>query len=200
VLRYNGRVVDAPYSSTCGGSTAEAAEVWRDPGAPYLKRVSDRVGQSTRYYCDIAPRYRWTAQFTGDALTATLARYLKNYASVPASGPGRARALEITERTPSERVAALRVTTERGTYVLRRNDIRFVLRTPSGEILNSTYFSVVARHDPDGFISALTLSGRGYGHGIGMCQWGAIGRSRAGQSFRSILATYYPGTTVGPVE
>ena len=44
--------------------------------------------------------------------------------------------------------------------------------------------------------------GRGYGHGVGMCQWGAIGRARAGQSFRSILGTYYPGTTIGvpPVQ
>jgi stage II sporulation protein D len=35
---------------------------------------------------------------------------------------------------------------------------------------------------------------------VGLCQWGAIGRARAGQNFRSILATYYPGTTVGPIE
>ena len=200
VLRYDGRIVDAPYSSTCGGSTAEASEVWRNPGAPYLRRVSDRVGQTSRYYCDIAPRYRWTASFTHEALNTVLARYLRSYTSVPSGGPGRARNVEVIDRTPSDRVGALRIVTDRGQYVVNRNDIRFVLRSPSGEILNSTYFTVDARHDGDGAIAALTLTGRGYGHGIGMCQWGAIGRSRAGQSFRSILATYYPGTTVGPVE
>ena len=46
----------------------------------------------------------------------------------------------------------------------------------------------------------LKLSGRGSGHGVGMCQWGAIGRARAGQDFRSILATYYPGATVGTLR
>jgi stage II sporulation protein D len=38
----------------------------------------------------------------------------------------------------------------------------------------------------------------GYGHGVGMCQWGAIGRARAGQDFRAILQAYYPGTAIGP--
>ena len=48
-----------------------------------------------------------------------------------------------------------------------------------------------------GSLDKLVVKGNGYGHGIGMCQWGAIGRARAGQSVRYILATYYPGTTVG---
>ena len=47
---------------------------------------------------------------------------------------------------------------------------------------------------PNGGTLRLLVSGRGYGHGVGMCQWGAIGRARAGFDFRSILSTYYPGT------
>jgi len=43
------------------------------------------------------------------------------------------------------------------------------------------------------------INGGGYGHGIGMCQWGAIGRARAGQNFRTILEIYYPGTTIGRI-
>ena len=65
-----------------------------------------------------------------------------------------------------------------------------------GEILNSTYFSVGDAGGSDGAIAKLTLTGTGYGHGVGMCQWGAIGRARAGQDFRTILHTYYQGTTV----
>jgi stage II sporulation protein D len=67
-------------------------------------------------------------------------------------------------------------------------------------MLNSTYFSLLATPGADGAIAKLTLTGMGYGHGVGMCQWGAIGRARAGQDFRTILRTYYPGTTVGPPE
>jgi len=53
---------------------------------------------------------------------------------------------------------------------------------------------------PDGSLARLTLHGMGYGHGVGMCQWGAIGRARAGQDFRTILQAYYPGTAVGPAS
>ena len=84
--------------------------------------------------------------------------------------------------------------------MLRGNDIRYVLRSPDGEILNSTYFSVETAIDRDGSIGRLTLRGSGYGHGVGMCQWGAIGRARAGHDFLSILGAYYPGTTVGSVD
>jgi SpoIID/LytB domain protein len=58
-------------------------------------------------------------------------------------------------------------------------------------ILNSTDFSIT--HGDDGLVE---LNGRGYGHGAGMCQWGAIGRARAGQSYSQILETYYPGAVL----
>ena len=95
-------------------------------------------------------------------------------------------------------MGSLAVETESGNYTLRGNDIRFVLRDPKGAILNSTYFSLTAATN-GGEVSSLTLNGRGYGHGIGMCQWGAIGRARAGQNYRTILETYYPGTTIGRI-
>ena len=78
--------------------------------------------------------------------------------------------------------------------------MRFVMRVPNGEILNSTYFSVETTHARDGRLARLIFRGSGYGHGIGMCQWGAIGRARVGQTFRDILRTYYPGTSVAPAE
>jgi len=79
---------------------------------------------------------------------------------------------------------------------LQGNDVRYVLRTSGGELLNSTYFSTEVTSGPDGKLSRLTIRGYGYGHGVGMCQWGAIGRARAGQDFRTILRTYFPGTSV----
>lgn len=200
VLFHDGRVVDAVYSSTCGGSTAEASEVWGNRTAPYLQRVSDRIGETDRYYCDIAPRFRWIQELSLSELNANLAQYLARYASVPAGGPGRARQLFIADTTPSGRVGTLMVETDRGSFPLRGNDIRFVMRTPGGAILNSTYFSVESEQADGGLGNGVIFRGRGYGHGIGMCQWGAIGRSRAGQSFRTILATYYPGTSLGLLQ
>jgi stage II sporulation protein D len=97
-------------------------------------------------------------------------------------------------------VSAITIQSTRGNYLVRGNDIRFVLRSPAGTILNSTYFTAETTADSGGDVGTLTLSGGGYGHGIGMCQWGAIGRARAGQDYRMILTTYYPGTTVGRID
>lgn len=199
VLRYGGRIVNAPYSSTCGGSTAEVPEVWyRQQSSPYLRSVSDRIPGTDGYYCDPSPRFAWRQSWDGASLSGIVSRHVAAYAATPAGGPGALRSVSVDGLTPSGRVSSLTVRADGGSFVLRGNDIRFVFRTPGGEILNSTYFSVesmvIAR---DGHLSQLTLRGRGYGHGIGMCQWGAIGRARAGQDYRAILRTYYPGTDIG---
>jgi stage II sporulation protein D len=199
VLTYNGRAVSAPYHSTCGGSTAAADEIWRSQNEPYLQRVTDRIPGTDRYYCDIAPRFRWERSWRADSLTAVVERYLRSYAQVPPGAIGEVRRVDVDGETPSGRVAALSIETSRGRYRLRGNDVRYVLRSPSGELLNSTYFSPEVVSSPDGRLTRLTVRGRGYGHGVGMCQWGAIGRARAGQDFRTILRTYFPGTTVARV-
>jgi stage II sporulation protein D len=195
VITYGGRIVDAVYHSTCGGSTAAASEVWRSGDQPYLQAVSDRVPGTDRHFCDISPRFRWTREIGRSELTTLLGRYLRNYAEVGSAGPGTPRAVAVDGLTPSGRVRALAITTDQGRYTLRGNDMRYVLRESSGAILGSTYFSV-ENYSAGGVLDRLTLLGAGYGHGIGMCQWGAIGRARAGQNFRSILGTYYPGTRV----
>ena len=200
VLRYNGRVVSAPYHSACGGETAAPDEVWRGAAEPYLRRVSDRVPGSDRSYCDAAPRFTWTRSITGEELDAAVRSYLGSYAQVGAGGPGSVRSVSIDTRTSSGRVGRLTILTDRGSYALRGNDTRFVLRTPGGEILNSTYFSLDAEARHDGGLSRIVIHGRGYGHGVGMCQWGAIGRARAGHSARAILFAYYPGVTIGTVN
>lgn len=200
VLKYDGRLANAPYHSTCGGTTAEAPEAWPTGGEPYLKRVSDEVPGTDRFYCDISPRFRWTRQVPGDRLDAAVARYLREYAIVPARGPGHVRGVSVVSRTASGRAESVEITTGRGgPYTLRGNDARFVLRAAGGEILNSAHFVVESAPTSEGRLMRLTLRGAGYGHGVGMCQWGAIGRARAGQDFRTILATYFPGTIVEPV-
>jgi len=211
VVMYAGRVVNAPYHAACGGSTAEPPEVWREAAIPYLQRVSDQIPGTDRYYCEGSADFRWTRTFTRSELDATLDRYLRRYAAPADQGPdaragdarggdprpvGAIRSVAIDSYTPSGRVAWLVVTTSRGTFRVRGNDIRSVLRSSRGTILNSTYFSIEDEPVRSGRVASLTLRGRGNGHGVGMCQWGAIGRARAGQDYRTILQTYYPGTTL----
>jgi stage II sporulation protein D len=198
VLTYLGRVVTAPFSSTCGGESAAAEEVWRSDGESHLRRVSDRIGTSDRYYCDIAPRFAWTRALSARELDAAVRRYLRAYAEVPPSGPGRVVDVAIESRTPSGRAAHVIIRTEQGTYRVRGNEARSVLRTAAGETLNSSYFSVTVESSA-GRLSRAVFRGNGYGHGVGMCQWGAIGRARAGQDMHRILRTYYPGTTLGAI-
>jgi stage II sporulation protein D len=199
VVLYNGQPISTPYHSTCGGSTAAVTEVWYNQSdEPYLRPVSDKIPGSDKFYCDPSPRFSWTQNYDAAALKAVMEKYLAGYTNAPKSNLGRITDIREQGRTASGRIAALAVQTESGTYTLRGNDIRFVLRDPKGTILNSTYFNF-EQSKSNGEVSALSIDGRGYGHGIGMCQWGAIGRARAGQDFRTILETYYPGTTIGRI-
>ena len=212
VIKYGGRIINTPYSSTCGGSTAAVSEVWwRQPDQPYLRPVSDRIPGTSSYYCDPSPRFRWTTTFTQDQLRTTLEKYILSVTpaseppvatspSAPRASLGRITGFHINGRTASDRVASVSIQTERGNYTVRGNDVRFILRTPSGGLLGSTYFTTETTSDGTGAIGTLVIKGGGNGHGIGMCQWGAIGRARAGQDYRTILMTYFPGTTVSRVN
>ncbi|HXV17895.1 MAG TPA: SpoIID/LytB domain-containing protein [Gemmatimonadaceae bacterium] len=212
VIKYAGRIINTPYHSTCGGSTAAVSEVWwRQPDQPYLRPVSDQIPGTNSFYCDPSPRFRWTATFDANQLRATLEKYLGSVTpaveppvaaspSAPQLSLGRITGFHVEGRTPSDRVSAVSIQTERGNYVVRGNDVRFVLRTPGGGLLSSTYFTAETTPDGQGGIASLVIRGGGNGHGIGMCQWGAIGRARAGQDYRTILTTYYPGTTVSRVN
>jgi stage II sporulation protein D len=199
VVLYNGQPITTPYHSTCGGSTAAVSEVWYDqPDQPYLRAVSDQIPGTNNFYCDPSPRFSWTQSYDGAGLRAVMEKYLASYSKAPKNGVGKITDIREQGRTASGRVAALIVLTGTGNYTLRGNDIRFVLRDPKGAILNSTSFTFT-KQTSGGEISSFNVNGRGYGHGIGMCQWGAIGRARAGQNYRTILETYYPGTTIGRI-
>jgi stage II sporulation protein D len=200
VVIFGGRVVNAPYHSTCGGKTAGAEEVWHSPTVPYLRSVSDLIPGTDRYYCEISPHFTWKRTLTAADLNMSLARNLRRYVAVPGGDPGLVRDLAVTNRTVSGRVATLNVQTTLGSFTLRGDEMRYVLRKAGGEILSSTYFSLAVERDAAGAFSQVVIQGRGYGHGVGMCQWGAIGRARAGQDFRTILRTYYPGTALGVVQ
>jgi stage II sporulation protein D len=67
------------------------------------------------------------------------------------------------------------------------------LRLPNGQLLRSTVFSVMVTRAGRN-VTSVVIDGAGAGHGVGLCQWGAVGRAREGQDYQQILAAYYPGT------
>ena len=191
VVLYAGQPISTPYHSTCGGTTAAVTEVWyNQPDEPYLRPVSDKIPGSDRFYCDPSPRFRWTPSFDGPALRAVMEKYLANYTNPEAGW----RITNHRGRRHLRRLAALTIATVQRQLQAARNDIRFV----SGPKWGSEQHLFDSR-GCGGEVSRLNISGRGYGHGIGMCQWGAIGRARAGQNYRTILETYYTGTTIGRI-
>lgn len=199
VLRYDGQVIDAYFHSTCGFSTAGVDEAFGSARArPYLRPVSDaRRGGGGHFYCDISPRFRWREEWDGPTLRAILSRTLPTVSPVSGGGDGLQRITDVRvgRTTRSGRVGELRIVFERGDIRIPGPDVRAVLRPGADRQLSSAAFQLTVTK-AKGEVTRLVAAGAGYGHGVGMCQWGAIGRARAGQDYRAILTTYFPGTKI----
>ena len=101
----------------------------------------------------------------------------------------------MSRTTRSGRVGELRIVFERGDIRVAGPDVRSVLRPDADRMLSSAAFQLTVTKT-NGEVTRLVAAGAGAGHGVGMCQWGAIGRARAGQDYRAILTTYFPGTKI----
>lgn len=192
VLTYNGVPIEAFFYSTCGGRTADGAEVFHGAAQPYLRSVPDQAPNGS-IYCSISPRYRWHEEWTAEALRATLQRNLPPVAGVRRESVARVTDIRIARRTASGRVDQLAIALGGPEIRVDGLAIRQVLRPASGELLRSNAFSLVASGAGQR-VTHLAVDGTGSGHGVGFCQWGAVGRARAGQGFEQILAAYFPGT------
>lgn len=195
VITYDGRVIDAFFHSTCGFSTAGVEEAFATAQTrPYLRPVSDE-SSSGHYYCDISPRFRWREEWDGSKLRAILSRTLPSVSPLSGDGMQRITDVSVTRQTRSGRVGELRIVFERGDIRIPGPDVRAVLRPDAERWLQSSAFQLKV-DTANGAVSRLIADGAGSGHGVGMCQWGAIGRARAGQRYEKILTTYYPGTKI----
>jgi len=191
VMTYDGELIVPFYHSTCGGSTAAPEEAFRTVrSTPYLRPVSDRHGDGA--YCDISPRFSWSVEWDGPALRRILRQTVPSTIGVDAEQVDEIHDLRERRRGPSGRVAELRIGVSGGEIPVFGPDVRAVLRTPDGRMLGSTLIQLAAERR-EGVVAHLRVEGRGWGHGVGMCQWGAVGRARAGQSAKTILETYFPG-------
>ncbi len=191
VLTWRGALIDAFYSSTCGGRSETASAVFVGGDRPYLHSQPDLAPDGTPW-CAISPRYHWQERWTSGQLTGILRRSLANE-GLPTARAGDLRDIQVLDRTPSGRIATIALVGAGGTTAVRGSAIRRVLETTAGGLLWSADFTIrISRLG--GRIERVEAVGRGSGHAVGMCQWGAIGRARAGQDHRTILMSYFPGT------
>ena len=193
VLTYDGAVIDAFFHSTCGGRTAAGEEVFADGRRPYLQSVSDASPDGSSW-CSISPRYRWQEQWDASALREALRQTLPPI-GIAQSQIGIPRDVLVAAKTGSGRVAEIVIRLNDRSVPVRGAAIRQVLRPVSGGLLRSSSFRLTASHGRNE-IAHLVADGGGAGHGVGLCQWGAVGRARGGQSAEQILSTYFPGTSL----
>ncbi len=196
VLTYDGEPVAPFYHSTCGGSTASPPESFRTVRErPYLRAVSDRRPGGGDY-CDVSPRYRWSVEWDGSQLRDILRRTAPAVLGIEASTVDEIRDVRVQRTGPSGRAVEVRVRVAGGEIPIFGPDLRATLLQPDGRMLGSTVFQLATNHAADGAVRRVAAHGAGWGHGVGMCQWGAVGRARAGQDFETILTTYFPGAMV----
>ncbi|HEY9519186.1 MAG TPA: SpoIID/LytB domain-containing protein [Gemmatimonadales bacterium] len=193
VLTFEGGLIDIFFHSTCGGRTAPGPEVFVYASRPYLRSIAD-VDPGGRAWCAISPRYQWRESWSGEALAQALR------ATLPAAGgdPTLAndlRDIRVLDRTGTGRVARMELVGRGSSLTVTGPTARLLLRTRDGAILRSANFTLQVTREGTRIVE-LTATGSGAGHGVGMCQWGAMGRARAGFSYEDILSAYFPGTAL----
>jgi len=195
IIAYNDEIADAYYHSTCGGRTANIEDVWGGEKIPYLRSKSD-MDNSGKAYCGQGGAFRWTETWGMSQLSNLIKQHASEGNMIPPYGGGTLRRIEVRERFECGRVKKLAIVTSHGEYAASGEKARFVLRrnnTPQ-QILRSSNFNSAAIANGE-----IMINGTGYGHGVGMCQVGAIARARAGENFEQILRAYYTDIAVRTV-
>ncbi|WP_430384128.1 SpoIID/LytB domain-containing protein [Archangium violaceum] len=202
----DGRLVDSVYSAVCGGHTEDNDVVWGGPPNPSLRGRPDVLGPTeglpgpgslAEYLraelptaCRLSSfaqpsKYRWEKRFSVEQVNALTAHL----------GLGPVHALSLGERGVSGRARTLTVAGERGvTQVRGELNIRRLFG-----MLNSAMALVEEERDAEDRLTGWRFRGGGWGHGVGMCQTGAIGRAEAGHRYQDILRFYFNGAEVAPI-
>ena len=203
---YNGRIVPLYFFATSGGATENVKNVWGSD-IPYLQSVSDPFEPA-----DKASRYTWTTTFT--------AGEIKDKLSAKGVNIGEITNITIDEITPAGRALTMTFHGTSGSHTVRRDTCRTILGlnsqwfsidsgymvATSGSlggncVLTGSGMSSIAGYNilsSNGIVQAspagvFTFYGRGYGHGVGMSQWGAYGMAEQGYSYTDILLHYFTG-------
>ncbi|WP_295051990.1 SpoIID/LytB domain-containing protein [uncultured Fibrobacter sp.] len=186
VMTYNGEFITAYYHSTCGGET-EGVVTWGRPDHPYLKNKPDLRPDGTPW-CHESNYTEWTREFTEDELRDLFQINAKEAkANVPSFSS--IKSMHIQDTLKSGRIHTLVIETNNGSFTAKADKIRWLFKR-GGTILPSSFFRIHKNGNE------WILKGKGFGHGVGLCQMGARARAQAGQSYIQILTHYYPGITL----
>lgn len=198
-----GSVVDARFSKCCGGTTEVFSTCWQDEEKECLKSFEDpwcnlsELDEITRKALlstvlkdyDIGATEGYGYRWTEDVDKSLIARNLRERFG---RDIGEIKNIEPLSRGASGRIDKLRVTGSKGSFILGKE--LWIRRLLSESHLYSSAFDIEDRGDH------FHLSGKGWGHGVGLCQIGAANMARCGHDYKSILAFYYPRARVGDLR
>ncbi|MBD1823955.1 SpoIID/LytB domain-containing protein [Cyanobacteria bacterium FACHB-DQ100] len=181
VLTHNNRVINAVFHSSAGGCTENVEDVWVQ-ALPYLRTVRNNFDQGS-------PVNEWSKTFT----TAEIGTRF---------GVGNLQRMEPVKTTPvCGRVQSMRIVGDRGSKVVDGDAVRSALG------LRSTLFTVAPQFQPVASkggqkqaVAGFVINGRGFGHGLGMSQWGAYNMARQNYNYQQILQQYYLNTALAQIQ
>jgi SpoIID/LytB domain protein len=212
ILTYNNEIVDALYSSTTGGVTANFSDIWNGEDRPYLKPVIDAANQNlwNLSHQNLADDrnfekfinlkagfnestwdvFRWHRETDINKITKDLQKFLQAKKS-PYSKFKKIQAMSVVQRSSSGRILKLAVKTDIGVFTLQKDEVRSAFAAPI-----STLFYIQPLNKGQTNLWGYAFIGGGLGHGVGLSQTGAQNLAKLGWSSAKILEFYYPGTKI----
>jgi stage II sporulation protein D len=173
VIFFNGVPADVAYSASCGGHTENAAEIWGS-ALPYLHGVADP-------HCAGMPGYAWQQSVSLGTIGALSALRKANLRTI--------RRVELREIDESGRPRYLAFLDDHASAEIKSDAFRSAL---GGAIVRSTLIRTTNVQGEN-----LVIAGNGFGHGVGLCQWGMRVMAQTGAQAADILRFYFPGTELG---
>ncbi|OGF46035.1 MAG: hypothetical protein A2452_12480 [Candidatus Firestonebacteria bacterium RIFOXYC2_FULL_39_67] len=172
IMKYKGEPIFAAFAANCGGYTEDNREVFGNK-LPYLQAVPCT-------FCKHYPHASWREEIDTSYIVSSLKR--KGF------DVDRISNIDITDTSKAGRVKQISIITDKGRITMSTNEFRLAV---GSDKFKSARFTVRSRGD------SLLFTGKGWGHGVGMCQDGADGMAKAGSSYRRILTRYYTGIELG---
>ncbi|HEY9771675.1 MAG TPA: SpoIID/LytB domain-containing protein [Coleofasciculaceae cyanobacterium] len=216
VLTYENELIDALYSSTTGGVTAGFEDTWNGTERPYLQPVIDAPqpfwdlikyplnNESTfRQFISLTKGFnetgrtgvfRWHKTRSIADLNQDLRKYLDKTRH-PLANFKTIESMQVQTRSRSGRILALNIKTDKGELQLHKNEIRSALEPP-----RSTFFYLQPTYNQAKKLNGYDFIGGGFGHGVGLSQYGSYNLAKLGWSAAQILAFYYPQTKIKPLD
>lgn len=174
VCQSHGKLFCTYYSAVCGGQTTDGHAVFKD--------AADVIQSVSCDWCKDSPHYRWKSEISKHEFQRQMV------------GESRSSARPVTVRSVRQQSGpddgtVTRFEFETGQTPVFITGAELRERLPAG-VLSSPHFRIKLESD------RVVFEGRGHGHGVGFCQWGAKGQAESGRNCQEIIRYYYPGVEI----